>query len=1278
MTTYSFVQYDVLTGGMYFKGTPTPDLDLTILEGRISSVNTKEYLQYIQDEAQLPVTQSASQAIINYLDTVDEIDLNNSKEVILTIEIINNTSSGNVNMVSKNLDGTKTYALKSSSFSEAVIDLLKPKPTKWKTFSKNCNNCVKALFFGTGSSSGSLFNFTGDIGGSNVGSYINGQKSWTLNIPNYSSAAVYGQTEQYTIFWKPNITYTGTDYAGNPISITNQHKWIVTPTANIGTAQELSNKTFFHVSSMFTASCPTYDPTPTTAPSWNFRGNQGFFLLGDANSLPNKPCPTFIPNPGTVDWGYNCDPINGCISAISGSTGSFATYNACVLSGCTPYVEPPVISYGYLCIGPNQCVTGSAGNPGPYNTFLECLQGCPPTYGFNCDNGCVPGTEGNLGEFDTYEECIDSNCGVDPVLTCSCDQTTNLVSNPNFSQGSTNWYYYPTTYMPTVGNVNFSNGYIQASPVGPLSTSLTSSLFVSQSNVFTPSCSYDICFSAWQDGDNPSSIIGINGELVTLSGLSNTPTPQTFTYTATTTDLTFYFGVGNGGSARINIDDICVTLISCPPVPSLDCTIASGSASTYETGSFGIPCLCPQGYIDNGTGNCVASGSIVVNKKVTGAALTASITTYPVWGISFPILYYYYDQYGNGSSSISPSTNPNSPSHPSPLFGNANVYNTAYTFDLLKASFWKGYSLNYNSCGLSAQLFRSIPTNQSIIAGSTGSYYGGGSYLNVTSSKTYHVALIGDDLFRFKLDGNTIITISGSSINQSDPFGQMNYQNFISHKSGLTTLGGNPYLPTNQTSINSWFQTNWTFRSLHIYPITIPAGCHYITLEGADVGSTTAGFGGLILDNTAAELASAQTQYDLNIIWDSRTDLLWNLNTTSSITASCPAGTTPIGTGSCGQCLATGSVIPCGDCLDCFNGIIYNGYVVDEGGSTFKGRGPGGIVNISAVTNSINTWVIPDETDWNTLVTYLNGGTTPATVTQTGSLGTIVGGKLKEYTRDSIASCWEFPNAGSTTSTNNSGWTGTAAGKRDNYGNFSGLGFSGYWWSANSLSTPPVSNGALMATRELKHYSSDVFRNIYTKNEGHSIRLVRPAEANEANGATIFDAYIGNDGKLYDGIVIDTQVWITKNLNETKYNNNANITLTPNAQTWIASLNTGINTSCYYLNTSSYSSSLEGNINPATGECYQFPPLYVYQNCNTSELLIQTVSGSTTTNGKVQKAADGTCWSFVEATNINDNNYVASVYSTTNYFTGSNYVYNNCDECEAIHTIYMKFGTKNC
>jgi uncharacterized protein (TIGR02145 family) len=1256
MTTYSFVQYDVLTGGMYFKGTPIPDLDLTISEGSISSLNTKEYLQSIQTEAQLPVSQSASQAILDYLDTIPEIDLNNSKTVILTIEIIDDIESGNVDIVSKNLDGTKTYTLKSSSFSEAVVDLLKPKPIKWKTFSKNCPNCLKLTFSGTGSAIGSEFNFSGDIGGQYAGTFINNQKSFTTYIPDYSNAATYGIGEQYTIFWKPNITYTGTDYNGDPIVINNQHKWIATPTSYLGTVNEIGPKTFFHVSSMFTASCPSFNPNPGIR---NFRGVQGFFILDSWTippGYPEVPCTQFVPNPGNVDWGYNCNPLGGCVSALSGSLGQYATYNECVESGnCTP---PTSSNYGFICNGPNNCITGSVENPGPYDTFLECLQGCPPSYGFDCINGaCVEGTEGATGSFATFVDCENSGCGQIELVTCSCDPTTNLVQNPNFANGSTNWEYYPTTYIPTVGNVNFSNGYIQANPVGDLSTSLTSSLFVSQSNVFQVSCSYEICFNVWKDGDNPTAVVGVNGAFAT-NDITNTPTAAGFTFVADTTDLIFYFGVGNGGSSRIGVDDICVTLLSCPPEPSVDCTIVSGSASTYETGSFGIPCLCPSGYTDDGLGNCVASGSILVNKIITGIQYPTVPETSGYWGKNRAVLYYNYNTNG-----LCPTSLPSLGGTQSPLQGNSNVWNTQYTFDILKNPMWVGSQLSFIEDGLMNQYSIEIPLN--------GQWMGGGSFLEVSSSKTYYAAIAGDDLYRLKLDGTTIIEISPTSVQYGNSsFNSMHAQ---SRQHPL-----NPYLTTSTPSnIPAGPGVNWSYKCIHIYPISMSAGCHTLSLEGKDTDQIVSGLFGMIFDNTATEIASATNISQLNVIWNAFDDIIYDFANTP-ITASCPTGSTPIGPEPCDQCLTSGSAIPCGDCLDCFNGIIYNGYVVDKGGASFKGRGPEGIVNIDSNDNPINTWVVPDETDWNTLVTYLNGGVTPITVTQTGSLGTTVGGRLKEYTRDSNATCWEFPNAGSTTSTNNSGWTGTAAGKRDEYGNFSGLGFNGYWWSANSLSTPPVTNGALMATRELKHYSSDVFRDIYAKSEGHSIRLVRPAATNEANGATIFDAYVGNDGKLYDGIVIGTQVWIDKNLNETQYNNGTNITLTPNTQTWVASLNTGTDTSCYYSNTSANTSSLEGNINPATGECYQFPPLYVYQNCNTSELLVQTVSGSTTTPGKVQKSSDGACWSFVEATNINDNNYIASIYSTTNYFTGSNYVYDNCDECEAIHTIYMTFGTKNC
>ena len=54
----------------------------------------------------------------------------------------------------------------------------------------------------------------------------------------------------------------------------------------------------------------------------------------------------------------------------------------------------------------------------------------------------------------------------------------------------------------------------------------------------------------------------------------------------------------------------------------------------------------------------------------------------------------------------------------------------------------------------------------------------------------------------------------------------------------------------------------------------------------------------------------------------------------------------------------------------------------------------------------------------------------------------------------------------------------------------------------------------------------------------------------------------------------------------------------------------------------------------------------------------------------------GVSWSFF-GTSTGIPTY-PHTYSATNYFSGSNYVYDDCDECEAIHTIYMTFGTKNC
>ena len=86
----------------------------------------------------------------------------------------------------------------------------------------------------------------------------------------------------------------------------------------------------------------------------------------------------------------------------------------------------------------------------------------------------------------------------------------------------------------------------------------------------------------------------------------------------------------------------------------------------------------------------------------------------------------------------------------------------------------------------------------------------------------------------------------------------------------------------------------------------------------------------------------------------------------------------------------------------------------------------------------------------------------------------------------------------------------------------------------------------------------------------------------------------------------------------------------------------------------------------------------MFKKCGSDNtFLAQPVSGSTTfVSGSVLKDSNFDCWGFFE---ISDGlPLYPHTYSPTNYFTGSNYVYNSCNACNAIHTIYTKFQTKNC
>ncbi|MEI6853681.1 MAG: fibrobacter succinogenes major paralogous domain-containing protein [Bacteroidota bacterium] len=128
-------------------------------------------------------------------------------------------------------------------------------------------------------------------------------------------------------------------------------------------------------------------------------------------------------------------------------------------------------------------------------------------------------------------------------------------------------------------------------------------------------------------------------------------------------------------------------------------------------------------------------------------------------------------------------------------------------------------------------------------------------------------------------------------------------------------------------------------------------------------------------------------------------------------------------------------------------GHIYNWYTVADG----RKLAPAG-------------WHIPTEAEWNTLISFLGGET-------------IAGGKLKE----TGTSHWLAPNIGAT---NETGFTGLAAGDRTYSGNYVKLGETGTWWSSSS-------DGTYAWEFITGNFGSDIGEEggIYTY--GHSVRCVK-------------------------------------------------------------------------------------------------------------------------------------------------------------------------------------------
>jgi uncharacterized protein (TIGR02145 family) len=140
----------------------------------------------------------------------------------------------------------------------------------------------------------------------------------------------------------------------------------------------------------------------------------------------------------------------------------------------------------------------------------------------------------------------------------------------------------------------------------------------------------------------------------------------------------------------------------------------------------------------------------------------------------------------------------------------------------------------------------------------------------------------------------------------------------------------------------------------------------------------------------------------------------------------------------------------------------------------------GKLYNWYAVSDPRNVcptnWHVPTDAEWNTLVGYLDPTYDP---NANGFQSVTAGGKMKS----TGTQYWIAPNTGAT---NESGFSGLPGCLRDgSVGYFDGLGYYGDWWSASE-------SGAENArSRYLSYDVADVYRGIYGKRDGFSVRCLR-------------------------------------------------------------------------------------------------------------------------------------------------------------------------------------------
>jgi len=241
-----------------------------------------------------------------------------------------------------------------------------------------------------------------------------------------------------------------------------------------------------------------------------------------------------------------------------------------------------------------------------------------------------------------------------------------------------------------------------------------------------------------------------------------------------------------------------------------------------------------------------------------------------------------------------------------------------------------------------------------------------------------------------------------------------------------------------------------------------------------------------------------------------------------------------------------GTVVVPGD-IHITRGALYNWYMASQDLDFIPRYGY--LYNWYAVTDARNIantgWHIPSKDEYDTLVTYLGGST-------------VAGGILKE----TGLTYWNTPNTGAT---NAVGFNGRGAGAR--YWSYPGIGVYLYlkdrvhYWTSDEYPGDITRAYSLWLTY-LSASSSMTPTNF--KVVGCSVRLIKDSTT-LTHGQT--GTYIGNNGRIYNTICIDSYEWLSENLCETKYSNGDNIVEVINDNDW-AALSTGAR--CSYNTDESY------------------------------------------------------------------------------------------------------------